>query len=97
MYELTKVSDVVFIIRSDLNTRTLSNVDSERLFTRARVTRRIIDERLTKRLCLTQAPTQGYARDAGMSLKEYEGFVYSAILIDWIRQRAEMGVEERAR
>ncbi len=90
LYELTRASDVVFIIRSDLNTRTLSNVDSKKLSTRARITRRILDERLTKRWCLTQAPTPGYAQDAGMSLKDYEDFVYSAILIDWTKQRAQM-------
>ncbi len=90
LYELTRASDVVFVIRSDVNTRTLSNVDSRKLSVRARVTRRILDERLTKRWCLTQAPTPGYAQDAGMSLKEYEDFVYSAILIDWTKQRAQM-------
>ena len=90
LYELTKASDIVFLIRSDVNPRTLSNVDPSKLTTRGRVTRKIHDERLTKRWCLTQAPTPGYAQEAGMSLKEYEDFVYSAILIDWSRQRAQM-------
>jgi len=48
------------------------------------------DERLSKRWCLTQAPTPGYAQDADMSLKEYEDFLYSAMLIDWSSQRQQM-------
>jgi aminopeptidase len=90
LYELTKASDVVILIRSDINTRTLANVDPKRLTRRDKVTRKILDERLTKRWCLTQAPTPGFAQDADMSLKEYEDFVYSAILIDWSKQRAQM-------
>jgi len=90
LYELTKASDVVVSIRSDINTRTLGNVDSKKLTRRDKTTRKIQDERLTKRWCLTQAPTPGFAQDADMSLKEYEDFVYSAILIDWTKQRGQM-------
>jgi len=90
LYESTKMSDVVVSIRSDINTRTLGNVDPKKLTRRDKTTRKISDERLTKRWCLTQAPTPGFAQDADMSLKEYEDFVYSAILIDWTKQRAQM-------
>ena len=90
LYELTKASDVIVSVRSDTNTRTLGNVDPGKLTRRDETTRKIRDERLAKRWCLTQAPTPGYAQDADMSLKEYEDFVYSAILIDWPKQRAQM-------
>jgi len=90
LYKLTKASDVVVSIRSDINTRTLGNVDPKKLTRRDKTTRKILDERLTKRWCLTQAPTPGFAQDADMSLKEYEDFVYSAILIDWTKQRTQM-------
>jgi len=90
LYELTKASDVVFSIRSDINTRTLGNVSPKKLTQRDKTTRKIQDERLSKRWCLTQAPTPGFAQDADMSLKEYEDFLYSAILIDWAKQRAQM-------
>jgi len=90
LYELTKASDVVFSIRSDINTKTLGNVSPNKLTRRDKTVRPIQDERLSKRWCLTQTPTPGFAQDADMSLKEYEDFVYSAILIDWASQRAQM-------
>ena len=90
LYELTKASDVVFSIRSDINTKTLGNVNPRKLTRRDKTVRPIQDERLSKRWCLTQTPTPGFAQDADMSLKEYEDFVYSAILIDWASQRAQM-------
>jgi aminopeptidase len=90
LYELTKASDVVVSIRSDINTKTLGNVNPKKLTRRDKTTRPIQDERLSKRWCLTQAPTPGFAQDADMSIKEYEDFVYSAILIDWASQRLQM-------
>lgn len=90
LYELTKASDVVVSIRSDINTKTLGNVNPKKLTRRDKTVRPIQDERLSKRWCLTQAPTPGFAQDADMSLKEYEDFVYSAILIDWAGQRTQM-------
>jgi len=90
LYELTKASDVVISIRSDINTKTLGNVNPKKLTRRDKTTRPIQDERLSKRWCLTQAPTPGFAQDADMSLKEYEDFLYSDILIDWAGQRSQM-------
>ncbi len=90
LYELTKASDVVVSIRSDINTKTLGNVNPKKLTRRDKTVRPVQDERLSKRWCLTQAPTPGFAQDADMSLKEYEDFVYSAILIDWASQRTQM-------
>ena len=90
LYELTKASDVVFSIRSDINTKTLGNVNPRKLTRRDKTVRPIQDERLSKRWCLTQTTTPGFAQDADMSLQEYEDFVYSAILIDWASQRAQM-------
>jgi len=90
LYDLTKASDVIISIRSDINTKTLGNVDPKKQTRRDKTLRKIQDERLSKRWCLTQAPTPGYAQDADMSLKEYEDFVYASILIDWRSQRAQM-------
>jgi len=88
--ELIKASDVIITVRSDINTKTLGNVDPKKMTRRDKTLRPIQDERLTKRWCLTQAPTPGYAQDADMSLKEYEDFLYSAILINWAGQRGQM-------
>jgi hypothetical protein len=50
----------------------------------------IQEERLGKRWSLTQYPTEAYAQEAEMSLREYEDFVYGAILRDWDEERARM-------
>jgi len=85
-FELVKASDVIISIRSNANTKSLSNVDPKRISTRSKTLKELQEERLSKRWCLTQYPTVGYAQDAEMSLREYEDFVYSAILIDWDEQ-----------
>jgi aminopeptidase len=85
-FELVKTSDVVISIRSNSNTKSLNSVNPERISVRTKALKDLREERLSKRWCLTQYPTIGYAQDAEMSLKEYEDFVYSAILIDWSEQ-----------
>lgn len=87
-HELVKASDVIISIRSDENTRFLSNIDPQRISRRFIAMKELFEERLRKRWCLTQHPTPAYAQDAEMALREYEDFVYSAILIDW-REEAE--------
>jgi aminopeptidase len=84
--ELVKASDVIIWIRSNSNTKSLSNVDPKKISSRSKALKTLQEERLSKRWCLTQYPTVGYAQDAEMSLREYEDFVYSAVLIDWDEQ-----------
>jgi len=85
-FELIKASDVIISIRSELNTRTLSNTDPKKISQRSKALKELQEERLRKRWCLTQYPTAGYAQDAEMSLVEYQDFLFSAILIDWTEQ-----------
>jgi len=85
-FNLVEASDVIISIRSNINTKSLSNVNPKRISLRSKTLKKLQEERLSKRWCLTQYPTAGYAQDAEMSLKEYEDFVYSAILIDWDEQ-----------
>lgn len=80
---LVKASDVIISIRSNTNTKSLSNIDPTKIRARAKALQPLQEARLSKRWCLTQYPTPGYAQDAEMALREYEDFVYSAILIDW--------------
>lgn len=89
-YELTKASDVVIFIRSDETTKYLSGVDPKRISTRRLTVKKIDNERLKKRWCITQVPTPAYAREADMSLKDYEDFVYSAMLLDWKKEVEKM-------
>jgi aminopeptidase len=80
--------DVRIHIQSEENTRSLSGVDParQRLFTGARRKLRkdamASGSRGEKRWSVTLFPTQAYAQDAGMSLSDYESFVYGACFLD---------------
>jgi aminopeptidase len=82
-YELVKASDVVIHIRSGQNTLSLTSIDPKKISTRTKALKQLIDEGMSKRWCITQYPTTGFAQTAEMSLREYEDFVYSAVLVDW--------------
>jgi aminopeptidase len=78
-------------INTSGNTRELSNVDPKKIIERKKVTRPIGDyivnsahkkEGWMKRVTIG-FPCVALAQDAGMSLNEYENFVFSACLIDW--------------
>ena len=81
-------ADVRIVFESDYNTRALTGVDPARQALAQKVRRALGDrlfERAAKgelRWCVTLYPTQAAAQDAGMSLEEYEGFVYRAGLLD---------------
>ena len=87
---LVKASDVVISIRGESNPKSFSNVDSKRISLRQAALKEISEERLSKRWCLTQTPSEGYAQEAEMSLSEYEDFLYASILRDWDEERTRM-------
>ncbi len=89
-FELAKNCDVYFTIRSESNTKALANVDSKRINLHALGLKEIQEERLSKRWCGTQHPTEAYAQEANMSLSEYRDFVYGSILIDWSKEMENM-------
>lgn len=94
--------DASIYVMADENTRYLSGIDPKRI-AKSRSVRREISkiedarEMAGKyRWCLTLFPTEAHAQDAGMSLSEYEDFVYGAGLLDqddpvagWIKLRDE--------
>ncbi|MFO8099109.1 MAG: aminopeptidase [Salinibacter sp.] len=86
---LYEASDAVIHIRSSTNLAALSDVPGATMAARSRVTKPIIEERLSKRWCLTQHPTHAHAQKADLPLAAYRDFVYGAILRDWA------AVEER--
>lgn len=90
IYALAKASNAIISIMSSNNTRFLSNVDPKLLGIRSKALARIQEERMKKRWCLTAYPTNAYAQEAEMSLKDYEDFVYSAILRDWNKERGKL-------
>ncbi|MDY6779390.1 MAG: aminopeptidase, partial [Halobacteria archaeon] len=88
---LYEESDAMIRIRSDPNLRSLSDVPGDTLAERSRAVEPVREVMLSKRWCLTQHPTNAHAQNAGMSLAEYEDFVYGATLRDWeeVEERQE--------
>lgn len=96
--QLTFISDVakleneyfnVFLgIWASENTRSLSQVDPQRVALQqkafAPLSKRFLEKAAQGELrwCGTLYPTQAHAQDAGMSLSDYEDFVYGAGLLD---------------
>ncbi|MBN1956381.1 MAG: aminopeptidase [Anaerolineae bacterium] len=80
--------DASIAIRSDTNTRALSAIDPARQAQRSRammpVMRTYMRRGASKELKWvgTQYPTDAYAQEADMSLREYEDFVYAACYCD---------------
>jgi aminopeptidase len=82
--------DARLAIGAAANTRALSSIDPERLALRheaqGRLRQRLQSREPEKadqhRWCLTLYPTQGYAQDAGMSLHEFEEFVFEACFLN---------------
>jgi aminopeptidase len=89
-YEKQELEDLNarLVIRGDENVMTLAGVEPARL-TLGRQARRPLSERLMARkaagelkVCLTQYPTNASAQEAGMSLADYEEFVFRAVFAD---------------
>jgi aminopeptidase len=89
-FELVKASNVIIHIRSAQNTLSLTSIDPKKIGLRTSALKKLVDEGMSKKWCITQYPTIGYAQTAEMSLKEYEDFVYSAVLVDWDKQNEMM-------
>ncbi len=80
--------DVMIVLYGQTNTRGLSNVDPAKLRARARAhidLVKIFDQRSASgelRWAITMFPTQAYAQDAEMSLREFEDYVYGTTFAD---------------
>jgi aminopeptidase len=81
MYE---TCDVIVRVEASQNPRALSTYPPEAQRARAQAAGTILNIQMeregngTLRRCTTQFPTQGYAQAAGMSLSQYEDFVFQA-------------------
>ncbi len=95
LYSAVMASDVIVQIRGDEDLTSLKDVDRNRMRLRSMAVKPISDVHATKRWCLTQAPCPSYAKEAGMSLEEYEDFVYNAVLRDWKAEKKRLKVVER--
>ncbi len=80
--------DVRIAIKSDSNTKALSGVDPRKIAMLTSARRELSDALFRRtatdelRWVVTLFPTEGYAQDAGMSLSDYEDFVYNAGYLD---------------
>jgi aminopeptidase len=79
-----EIYDAYLFIQAEDNTRALSGVDPARI-ARIQQTQSPVRERFYERdnagelrWCFSVFPTHAHAQDAGMSLADYEGFVYAA-------------------
>lgn len=85
---LAEQADARLTIASETNTRRLSGVDPKRQALQGRAARELRTIRQQHhvpgddRWCLTLYPTEAYAQDAGMSLHDFEEFVYGACLLN---------------
>lgn len=81
-------ADVIIRIEADENTSALASFpkDKQQAWTRARGALISVQMRReaekTLRRCTTLFPTEAYAQDAGMSLEDYEAFVYGACMVE---------------
>ncbi len=85
--QMTEEIDANIRVWTEINTKALTHVDPARQ-ARAQAARRPIRERFMERAAkkelkwsTTAFPTQAFAQDAEMSLREFEDFVYSAALL----------------
>jgi aminopeptidase len=87
MYQLVEEVDARIGVWTEVNTKALTNVDPAKQ-SRAAAARRPLSERFLERAAKkelkwtgTAYPTQAFAQDAEMSLREFEDFVYEAALV----------------
>ncbi|WP_225335807.1 aminopeptidase [Halomicrobium urmianum] len=92
---LIEESDAFIAIRANDNVTETSDVAPETNAARSQAHQPILDERLSKRWCLTQHPAPANAQLAELSTEAYEEFVYEAVNKDWdaVRQHQAQMVE----
>lgn len=77
-------TDVYFALRAPTNVRELMNIDPSRISERLKTLKPIREWRVEKtRWVVFYYPTNALAQEAGMSLEEFEEFVFNSCLIDW--------------
>jgi aminopeptidase len=85
-------ADCRIILEAPENTRDGSDVPAERMTALRQARRPLLEPFLAHRKAwvLCQYPTQALAQDAGMTLPEFEEFLYGAVLVDWEEAGREM-------
>jgi aminopeptidase len=91
-YELAlyENADSVLFLGGDRNTAAMADVPGERQNAYRRARQDVQEARMDTDWVSTVHPTRSLAQQAGMSLPEYETFVYEAVLRDWKDLAEEM-------
>jgi len=93
MYE-TKRTQAYIGIDAPKDTRDLAHINPKKLAMREKVTHKlsdyIVNEQTKIRRVSTDFPTKALAKDAGMSLKEFEDLLYGATNIDWNKEKKRL-------
>jgi len=88
-YEIKNVDSTIHIVAPE-DRYELASVDSKRIAMRSRAIVKIDEVRRNKTWVLFYYPTASYAKDAGMSLKEWENFVFNSCMLDWKKEKPRM-------
>lgn len=85
-FDEMKQTKAIIYIQSDTNRKELARIPTSKINVRQKALKKIDEWRVNKtNWCIVAFPSSGFAQDAGMSLKEYEDFVYSATNYDFSR------------
>jgi aminopeptidase len=92
---LVEETDAYIAVRANRNVTETSDVDPETNTAYSQAAQPILNERLSKRWCLTQYPAPANAQLAELSTAAYENFVWDAIVKDWdaVREHQAQMVE----
>jgi aminopeptidase len=87
-----ETADALIAIQAPENTRELAGVPVERLSILQTTYRPAMERMYTAELPTVgcQYPTPALAQEAGMSLRDFEDFLYGACLLDWDAERERM-------
>lgn len=81
-------ADVIVRVEAEEDTKALAGFPTEKIQARGRALGGLLATQMRRegdkslRRCTTLFPTESYARDAGMTLKEYEDFVFGACMVE---------------
>jgi len=90
-----KVTDVMIQIVADSNKMSMAKVDQKKMLQSRKARKKLSDYYHDKRWTLLRYPTNADAQDAGMSLDDWEDFVFNSCLVDWKKVRKEQEVLEK--
>jgi aminopeptidase len=91
--ELEQV-DCRIVIEAPANTRESADVPTERVAALRQARRPLLEPFAAHRKAwvICQYPTTALAQDAGMTLRQFEEFLYGAVLVDWDEIEREMAL-----